>query len=78
MYLDQDCRFGYWLSLNSASLAGVFPKPRVVTSGVRACPEQVTAQPECVEWGSRVQHRCSTQDPSLRLNTGFAQDDAYK
>jgi hypothetical protein len=25
-----------------------------------------------------VQHRCSTQDPSLRLNNGFAQDDAAR
>ena len=38
----------------------------------------MTAQPERVEWGSRVQRRRSTQDPSLRLKTGFARDDASK
>ena len=59
-------------------LTGVFPKPRVVASGARACPEQVTAQPERFEWGSCVQCRQSAQDPSLRLNDGFAQDDVSK
>jgi hypothetical protein len=42
---------------------GVIPKPGVFASGARDLA---------------CSANCSTQDPSLRLNNGFAQDDASK
>ena len=45
------------------SLAGVFPEPRVRTGGAR-------------DLARITEYR--TQDPPLRLKTGFAQDDAPK